>query len=1371
MEIQLVAVRYPGDFAASGGIRSTPTAAARTEFQAPEELRPIAVGGVKRLSIVASFAPRKCTYPLSVTVGRDGHQSDALVLYKMPSGGPLFSRRHVSLEMSMRSDTILTMTCRDCGSMNGTFVHGKKISSGGTSSPIDIPIASLEASKEPLVVLDFGAGARVPVGQSLPDPVITVHVFAKLLMPSRDIPFSVFGRVVQRYDSPKIVLPAHLPAEEVAACLPSSRSAVPPPSVKSDHVLKQRTEDVLSGILRDHGFTSIAGPSVVDGPPMPLPVETGAGPFVHLVDESLRPQEGQQETLDDNPPEELQVVSSFVERANAADRHASYEFALEERSQSAPVIILAKAKPPNIFAVSEALPELALSPQIEGETTDENFSLQRRVKPADKIAAGKEALGAKKKLRGKGPTASQTVSAFIAELQAEREQKAAEKGKELAKTLISGLGFAARSDVTPSDSEEDMLLGDLLQHHVRDGMHVDLPQSCIEIASYRPPAPNSIVLASHVSSGDASGKGNVSMETDEGTNVFVLPPESYVARNFSQAQEGFSSQDAVFVAGAESQCVRPTIGEALFGDDGCQGTNSFDDSQRVPVGNADEVVPTRHFASLPSQKSIVLVPSQMFASQFEITSSRAQTRQFRELRPAPARHVRFDDAPPPRDTAEAGEKKPPRKQSGKRGRLDAAIDAIATGTLNEEGGAKGLVLDVKFRDTQGDDTRLGASDNARARLLNPSSHLPGAIVPEQLWSILKPHQRSALQFMWNIFARGDDEPLDLDHAVRRKQARTEQQRRSFLFGSQDERAAVVPEKPPSRGCVLAHAMGLGKTLSVIALLFMLWRYVAEHPAAVPMGLQGGLKCVLCVPKSVVFHWVRELNRWASAANEGQVVVFFLSGESRSDKSLLVSEWAGQATNGRCILLLTHSMLGHIMCGPPEGQRGKKRRKAAQEDDWNDDVDADDVEEAEAFGRSAATRSMYNKCREMIIASCNLVVVDEAHKIQRMGSKLAQALSQVSNAALRLALTGTPVTGNNFRGELRALLQCVMPSLWTEADLSDKAIGQYAKGILHGRSIDVLLPELPRLIEHEVRVKLSPVQATMFRDLVYLEEEKGVIPPRRLLETVFRTTLISNHCDLVADWARSKITDGSSLPPKIVQWALPSLTLPSALGEDPEASLEHSWKMSVLLSILHSSLHCGEKIVVFSHSLKTLALIGHMLQVGGLVDGEDFGVLTGTLPATARDDVTNAFNDPDSALAVLLLSFTSCSVGTSFTAASRVVLFDAAWKGLADAQAIFRVFRCGQMNDVVYVNKLICDNVIESKVVQLAAAAEMTDARAAVASTVSAHELLAHIGVVQGARKASQRPAENHLEADNALATALEMCEHMIASCATFSSFS
>lgn len=74
------------------------------------------------------------------------------------------------------------------------------------------------------------------------------------------------------------------------------------------------------------------------------------------------------------------------------------------------------------------------------------------------------------------------------------------------------------------------------------------------------------------------------------------------------------------------------------------------------------------------------------------------------------------------------------------------------------------------------------------------------------------------------------------------------------------------DKYPGSGCILAHCMGLGKTLQLISLLHT----VIQYPE-----LKTNRILVLC-PKSTVMNWVEEIERWLGGITEGtKLRVFFM----------------------------------------------------------------------------------------------------------------------------------------------------------------------------------------------------------------------------------------------------------------------------------------------------------------------------------------------------------------------------------------------------------------------------------------------------------------------------------------------------------------
>ena len=96
----------------------------------------------------------------------------------------------------------------------------------------------------------------------------------------------------------------------------------------------------------------------------------------------------------------------------------------------------------------------------------------------------------------------------------------------------------------------------------------------------------------------------------------------------------------------------------------------------------------------------------------------------------------------------------------------------------------------------------------------------------QLFSILKPHQIEGIRFLW-------------DHII-------------------------TPKKDSLKGCILAHSMGLGKTLQVCAFTEMAIRSNSAKTVL-----------ILC-PKSVVENWDIEYKKWANKTDISNVRTYPIS---------------------------------------------------------------------------------------------------------------------------------------------------------------------------------------------------------------------------------------------------------------------------------------------------------------------------------------------------------------------------------------------------------------------------------------------------------------------------------------------------------------
>ena len=103
---------------------------------------------------------------------------------------------------------------------------------------------------------------------------------------------------------------------------------------------------------------------------------------------------------------------------------------------------------------------------------------------------------------------------------------------------------------------------------------------------------------------------------------------------------------------------------------------------------------------------------------------------------------------------------------------------------------------------------------------------------------------------------------------------------------------------------------------------------------------------------------------------------------------------------------------------------------------------------------------------------------------------------------------------------------------------------------------------------------------------------------------------------------------------------------------------------------------GKCSVVFSGWTRSFDILQPQL----MMKGTRCVRLDGTLSASSRSSVVHKFRT-NSGIAVLLATITCGGVGLDLTAASRAYILEPQWNPMSEAQAMDRIHRLGQMNEV------------------------------------------------------------------------------------------
>ncbi|XP_077458448.1 helicase ARIP4 [Stigmatopora argus] len=558
------------------------------------------------------------------------------------------------------------------------------------------------------------------------------------------------------------------------------------------------------------------------------------------------------------------------------------------------------------------------------------------------------------------------------------------------------------------------------------------------------------------------------------------------------------------------------------------------------------------------------------------------------------------------------------------------------------------------------------------------------------------------------------------------------------------------------GCILAHSMGLGKTLQVISFIDILLRNTEAHTV------------LAIVPVNTLQNWLAEFNLWLPpqealspdtdpALLAGRAFkVQILNDEQKTTiaRAKVVEEWSRDGG----VLLMGYEMY-RLLSMKKSFVTGKKRKSKKPAGPVIIDLDEEDRQQELMKGIE----------KSILRPGPDVVICDEGHRIKNYHASTSQALKNIRSRR-RVVLTGYPLQNNLI--EYWCMVDFVRPDfLGTRQEFSnmferpilngqcmdstpqDVRLMRYRSHVLHSllegfvqrRGHDVLQHQLPIKLEHVILVRLSPIQKALYTEFMNRFREAGnngwlgLNPlkafcvcckiwnhPDVLYEALQKENQ-ANEQDLdlddIASGPKGKASDSSNskannnVPPLLnpsqdrsnqvmsYEWAK------EIMSDYQTGLLENSGKMVLLFHLIDESIRRGDKMLVFSQSLTTLTLIEDFLskitiplqgvaaesQNSNWVRNLNYYRLDGSTSASERERLINQFNDPENTKTLLfLLSTRAGCLGVNLIGANRVVVFDASWNPCHDAQAVCRVYRYGQKKPC-YIYRLVCDFTLEKKI--------------------------------------------------------------------------
>jgi len=496
------------------------------------------------------------------------------------------------------------------------------------------------------------------------------------------------------------------------------------------------------------------------------------------------------------------------------------------------------------------------------------------------------------------------------------------------------------------------------------------------------------------------------------------------------------------------------------------------------------------------------------------------------------------------------------------------------------------------------------------------------------------------------------------------------------------------------GAILGDDMGLGKTIQVIAFLTAAFGKTGTERDAKCMrkirrfGKSRWYPRVLIVcPGTLMQNWEDELSKW------GWWEVYRYHGSSVADRKGVL----GAAAKGMLEIMIT-------------------------------------------------TYTTYrNHESEINTIDWDCVIADECHQVKSKNAEITKAMNKI-NALCRIGLTGTAI--QNKYEEIWNLLNWARPGAYgsaqewkqnislplklgqahdaTNAQLADSRsraqdlVQNILPSVFLRRMKTLIADQLPKKSDRVIFCQLTETQADAYRAFLetdrcvfirtareecdcgsgktrgyccYVEiPEEGEKWSNFIFPCMVTFQKLANHLALIVPMS----TENQEKQAKDLQTLeLACPTTFKSLFQIRDNILVQSqrefcgkWKvLRRLLDFWHSN---GDKVLIFSHSVRLLRLLRGLFDVDGTK--YNFSYLDGSMKYEDRSQAVADFNaDPNQF--VFLISTKAGGVGLNITSANKVVVMDPHWNPAYDLQAQDRAYRIGQTRDVE-VFRLVSSGTIE-----------------------------------------------------------------------------
>lgn len=468
---------------------------------------------------------------------------------------------------------------------------------------------------------------------------------------------------------------------------------------------------------------------------------------------------------------------------------------------------------------------------------------------------------------------------------------------------------------------------------------------------------------------------------------------------------------------------------------------------------------------------------------------------------------------------------------------------------------------------------------------------------------------------------------------------------------------IVQEESERQGCLLAHTMGLGKTMQTITFLVALRESaLSKDPGVrdqIPKDLRNWKVLVIC-PSGLVENWRDEFEIWAPPNLLGPIITIEAA-QGPNQRLDNAKDWA----KGGGVLIIGYTMV------------------------------------KSGFGKGDQNTPTIDK---IVTENATVVIADEAHSLKNPKAKITRVASALKTGT-RIALTGSPLANNveeyyaminwvapNYLGPLQEFRDMyatpIHQGLYNDSSNYEKrkaikllqVLKTTAAPKVHRATINSCLrDELPPKEEFVISVPPTQMQRRLY-DL-YMQSCGSKVNQANLFGILNHLALICAH---PAAYRKQviELNTKSELGQDFAKFPMDTIPKIMKITDDPKLErTELSYKVELLNKILDQSKLVGDKVLVFSQSIATLNYLATLFGK----QQRPYCRLDGSTNIAKRQDMVKRFNK--GVEEVYLISTNAGGVGLNIYGANRVIIFDFKWNPVSDQQAIGRAYRIGQTKPV------------------------------------------------------------------------------------------